>query len=80
MLDTKLEENNAEKNNLKRAINAIDGENNKVSYLANQKDNEDKLEFLKNTTYFIQQQHISILFLINYQKIITWKLMKRLKQ
>lgn len=50
MLDTKLEENNAEKNNLKRAINAIDGENNKVSYLANQKDNEDKLEFLKNFT------------------------------
>ena len=42
MLDTKLEENNEEKNNLKRVIDAIDGENNKVSYLANQKDNEDK--------------------------------------
>ena len=50
MLDTKLEENNGEKNNLRRTIDAIDGENNKVSYLANQKDNEEKLEFLKNFT------------------------------
>lgn len=50
MLDTKLEENNEEKNNLKRTIDAIDGENNKVSYLANQNDNEAKLEFLKNFT------------------------------
>lgn len=36
-----------EKNNLKMTI---DGENNKVSNLANQKDNEAKLEFLKNFT------------------------------
>ncbi len=50
MLDTKLEENIEEKNNLRRTIDAIDGETNKVSYLANQKDNEAKLEFLKNFT------------------------------
>ena len=50
MLDTKLEENNEEKNNLRRTIDAIDGETNKVSYLVNQKDNEAKLEFLKNFT------------------------------
>ena len=48
MLDTKLEGNNEEKNNLRRTIDAMDGENNKVSHLANQKDNEEKLEFLKN--------------------------------
>ena len=39
MLDTKLEENNEEKNKLKRTIDAIDSETNKVSYLVNQKDN-----------------------------------------
>ena len=42
MLDTKLEENNEEKNKLKRTIDAIDSETNKVSYLVNQKDNEAK--------------------------------------
>ena len=36
MLDTKLEGNNEEKNNLRRTIDAMDGENNKVSHLANQ--------------------------------------------
>lgn len=49
MLDTKKEEI-VERNNVKREIEAIDGEKNKVSYLANQKDNEAKLEFLKNFT------------------------------
>ena len=41
MLDTKLEENNEEKNKLKRTIDAIDSETNKVSYL---------VKFLKNFT------------------------------
>lgn len=46
MLDTNIEENE----NLKKEINAIDGEKNKVSYLVAQDDNDAKLEFLKNFT------------------------------
>lgn len=44
MLDTSIEK----KEELKKEINAIDGEKNKVSYLATQKDNDAKLEFLQN--------------------------------
>ena len=46
MLDTNMEE----KEELKKEINAIDGEKNKVSYIAAQNDNDAKLEFLQNFT------------------------------
>ena len=63
MLDTKLEENNGEKNNLRRTIDAIDGENNKVSYLANQKDNEEKLRHVQELYgQLIQNQEASKYF------------------
>lgn len=44
MPDTEKEEK------IKRVVNAIDDEKNKVSYLVNQNDNDAKLEFLKNFT------------------------------